>query len=104
MTRFSKDNQPSVKGTTHHNYNRAQSPKTRFAGKLNWYLFQVKAARGNLGSSGYQILSSPQLKELKTSHQVRLTNVILRAHNIVKELEDLAQEIAELNSPDKWAE
>lgn len=87
---------------THHNYGRAQSPKTKFAGKLNWMRMQCLGAHGNLII--HPITSDPMFARLNAGYKRKLLETCVRISTLRQELKDLADEIAELNSPDKWAE
>lgn len=86
---------------THHNYGRRQHPKTTFAGKLNWLKLQCLGAHGNL-SKARDISRDVMFSRLNTGYQRRLSAIATRLATISAELKDLADEIADLNGPDKW--
>ena len=86
----------------HHNTRRPQPPKTRLASKINWIKLQLLGSYGNLHWAGLDLTRDPLFKSLKEDYQVRLLEVCRRARNVTSELKELADEIADLNSPDKW--
>lgn len=88
----------------HHNYNRIQPPKTQLAGRLNWLRLQVMGAQGNLAHVGFAVTQHPMFKKLKPEYQERLATALSEMRNIAVQLKDISEEIAALNSPDKWVD
>lgn len=86
----------------HHNTGRPQPPKTQLAGKINWLKLQLLGSYGNLHRAGLDITKDPLFNSLKEDYQTRLLVICHRARNVTSELKELAEEIADLNSPDKW--
>lgn len=86
---------------THHNYGRKQHPKTAFAGKINWIRMQCLGAHGNLKVSR-DILRDVMFSRLNVGYQRKFQTIATRLAEISAELKDIADEIADLNGPDKW--
>ncbi len=89
----------------HHNFGRSQSAKGRFAARLTWLKFQLLATYGNVLSARTQVEKEFRTAPaMKTAHQLRIQEVLTEARTIAMRAKALSDEIAELNSPDKWAE
>lgn len=90
----------------HHNYNRSQSDRGRFAARLSWLRFQLKASRGNVGSALSQVNEQVVRvrKELTPEASRQLDRIRVELNALIYQLQDLSDEIAELNSPAKWVD
>ncbi len=88
----------------HHNYGRAQTDRGRFSARLSWMRFQLLATYGNLSSARHQIAQEfgKVEDELKESHRIRFYEIQGELRTLTARAKALSDEIAELNSPDKW--
>lgn len=98
-------NMPSKKpNPKHHNTDRPQHPKTRFAGTLNFLNFQLRAIHSNVSRAVSNIQQSQGMRRIPEEQQEELFVLLRRAQQLHIEATELAEDIADFNVRKQWLE